>query len=370
MTYLHKQVEKNIKVNEVMEYIIEYFTSTPNTKIKMTELVNDKFSFEQIDGEISKLVSRNLLNEYYVADIHYFEYPTSSDLDGQIFLNEVIDELKGKGYRITDSRKKLIKIFTSSPASHFTFDELVKLSGEKVNIATMYNNIATLLDEKIINEFHIDDTKLFELNNKSHAHFICEECKAVFNVDTKASISLEQEVEEKYNFKVSTKRIEFTGICDNCQEDSVVENISIINENEYDGIDEMEIVAYFDYLQSKTNRNEKGISLVFLDTDSVHNLNNEFRGIDRPTDVLTFVEDTEDYLGDIIICYEYIQKQADDYGHTFKRELFFLITHGYLHLIGYDHLNDEDEKEMFDLQNELLNKYGVKRWTTMMNWVI
>lgn len=361
MNYLHKQVSNHIKMNDAMEYLVDFFVTNPDRKVQMCEIANAKYSFEEIDRELTKLVSRNLINEFYVADNHLFEYTTFNDVVATDFLEEIIDDLKSKGYRMTDSRKKLIKIFTSSPNSHFTFDELVKLSGTKVNIATMYNNISTLLDERVINEFHLDDTKLFELNSKSHAHFICETCKSVFNVDTNSSNNLSVEVEEKYGFKVNTKRIEFTGVCSNCSVVDSAENVTVINENQYPNINEQEIIDYFAYLQAKTNDNTKGITLVFLDTESVHNLNNEFRGIDRPTDVLTFVEDSEDYLGDILICYDYIQKQADEYGHSFKRELFFLITHGYLHLIGYDHIEPDDEKEMFEIQNELLNKYGVSR---------
>ncbi len=361
MNYLHKQVKNNIEINQTMEYIVDFFVNNPDRKVQISEIANEQFGFEQIDRELTKLVSRNLINEFYVSDNHLFEYTTCNQISSSDMLEEVVDELKAKGYRMTDSRKKLIKIFTSSPNSHFTFDELVKLSGTKVNIATMYNNIATLLDENVINEFHIDDSKLFEFNNKSHAHFICEDCKSVINVDTKGTNKIESEVEEKYGFKVNTKRIEFTGICNDCMKTTTIENITVINDNEYPGIDEEQIIDYFGYLQAKTNQNTKGITLVFLDSDTVHSLNNEFRGIDRPTDVLTFVEDSEDYLGDVLICYDYIQKQADEYGHSFKRELFFLITHGYLHLIGYDHIEPEEEKEMFAIQTELLNKYGVSR---------
>lgn len=361
MNYLYKQVQKDININETMNYLIDFFVANPNRKIQITELINNQFGFEQIDSELTKLVSRNLINEFYVDDKHLFEYTISSEIDNVNLADEIISELKIKGYRITDSRKKLIKIFTKSPSSHFTFDELVKLSGEKVNIATMYNNLSTLLDEKLINEFYIDDNKLFELNNKIHSHFICSKCKSVYNVETNASMLLEAEILEKYNLEVHTKRIELTGLCSECNETQNANNVTVVNENEYAGINDQELIEYFGYLQAKTNNNTKGITIVFLDTESIHNLNKEFRDIDRPTDVLTFVEDSEDYLGDILVCYDYIGKQANEYGHSFKRELYFLLTHGYLHLIGYDHLSKEDEAEMFDLQTKLLDKYGVKR---------
>ena len=66
-------------------------------------------------------------------------------------------------------------------------------------------------------------------------------------------------------------------------------------------------------------------------------------------------------LGDIYICLERAKEQAINYGHSFKRELFFLTIHGLLHLLGYDHMNEEDEKEMFSLQEEILDGYGIKR---------
>lgn len=361
MNYLYKQVSNTIEMTEALDYLVNFFIANANRKVEISELTNETFSFEEVDREISKLVSRNLINEYYVSDKHVFEYATQNEIVNSEFYDEILLSLKEQGYRITDSRKKLIKIFTTNPNNHYTFDELVKLSGKKVNIATMYNNLATLLDERIIGEFHIDDTKLFELNNKSHAHFICSKCKLVFNVDTKSSSSLDADVEEKYNFKVSTKRIEFTGECNNCKAQTEVNNINVVNEHGYQLIDHEVIIDYFGFLQAKTNKNTKGITLVFLSQSEIHNLNNEFREIDRPTDVLSFVENSTDYLGDILICYDYIQKQADEYGHSFKRELLFLITHGYLHLIGYDHIEPEDEKEMFEIQNELLNKYGVSR---------
>ncbi len=371
MNYLQKQVLEKVEINEVMEYLIEFFSENQNKKIQLPQIVGNKYSYEEIDRELTKLVSRNIINEFYITDKHFFEYTTCNEISSSDLCQEIIGDLKIKGYRITDSRKKLIKIFTSSPNRHFTFDELVQLNGPKVNIATMYNNIATLLEERKINELFLDETKLFELNIKSHAHFICETCKVVFNVDTKSSELLNKEVEDKYLFKVHNKRLEYTGVCNNCSIIATSENIVINNENMYPKINNQEILDYFKYLQSKTNNNDKEITVVFLSVEEIQQLNNEFRGIDTPTDVLSFVDDEDDnYLGDILICYDYIQKQATEYEHSFKRELLFLITHGYLHLIGYDHIEPEDEKEMFALQNELLNKYGVSRneqswWTKL-----
>ena len=66
-------------------------------------------------------------------------------------------------------------------------------------------------------------------------------------------------------------------------------------------------------------------------------------------------------LGDVYISYDKVIKQAKDYGHSNTRELCFLAIHGLLHLLGYDHMNDKDEKKMFDLQKELLDNYGIKK---------
>ncbi len=135
--------------------------------------------------------------------------------------------------------------------------------------------------------------------------------------------------------------------------------INIINDYEYE-INEEEINNYIIFLKKELNKKED-LSLVFVDNDYIKELNNNFRQIDKETDVLTFVEDLDHYLGDIIISYPKLIEQAKEYNHSKKRELFFLITHGFLHLLGYDHLNKEEEKIMFSKQEELLNKYDIRR---------
>ena len=98
-------------------------------------------------------------------------------------------------------------------------------------------------------------------------------------------------------------------------------------------------------------------------------MNREYRGIDRETDVISFaLEDHKDIefenlrlLGDVYISIDKARSQALDYGHSLKRELSFLTIHGLLHLLGYDHMKPEDEKVMFGLQEEILDKYGIKR---------
>jgi probable rRNA maturation factor len=113
------------------------------------------------------------------------------------------------------------------------------------------------------------------------------------------------------------------------------------------------------------------LSVSIIDDETIHTYNKQYRGIDRPTDVLSFAfQDDEDMildsklpteLGDILISYETMLRQADDYGHSIDREMCFLFTHGLLHLLGYDHMEKDDEKEMFALQNEILEGLGILR---------
>ena len=116
-----------------------------------------------------------------------------------------------------------------------------------------------------------------------------------------------------------------------------------------------------------SEQSEVDISIV--NNETIHQLNKQYRGIDRPTDVLSFAltEGDDDFaaipehLGDIIISYQKIVEQAADYGHSFERELAFLTVHGFLHLNGYDHQTEEEEREMFGIQNEVLEEYGLTR---------
>lgn len=110
-------------------------------------------------------------------------------------------------------------------------------------------------------------------------------------------------------------------------------------------------------------------NIIFVDDSYIHNLNKEYRGIDRPTDVISFaLEDDKSFiqtdfkvLGDIYISVDTAMKQADEYQHSLKREISFLAIHGLLHLLGYDHMEKEDEVKMFALQELILNEAGIKR---------
>ncbi len=108
---------------------------------------------------------------------------------------------------------------------------------------------------------------------------------------------------------------------------------------------------------------------ILVDTpDRIQTLNREFRNVDSVTDVLTFPAwegeislSADGYLGDIMICYERAKEQAASYGHSLKRELSFLAVHGVLHLLGYDHMTEADERVMREKQTAILDSIGVTR---------
>ena len=112
---------------------------------------------------------------------------------------------------------------------------------------------------------------------------------------------------------------------------------------------------------------KKFFNVIFVTKEEIHRINKEYRNIDRPTDVISFalIDDLEEErtneLGDIFICLDKAKEQAKEYGHSVNREVAFLSVHGYLHLCGYDHQNKDDEKIMFEKQDDILNKAGIKR---------
>jgi len=119
---------------------------------------------------------------------------------------------------------------------------------------------------------------------------------------------------------------------------------------------------------------ETEMSVNFVDNNEIQELNRNYRQNDSPTDVISFAmqeagegeiniigEDMPVILGDIVISVDRAKEQAVEYGHTLEREISFLTVHGFLHLLGYDHLNEEDEKKMFAKQNEILNEFGIER---------
>ena len=108
------------------------------------------------------------------------------------------------------------------------------------------------------------------------------------------------------------------------------------------------------------------MSLSFVSKEEIQDINRDYRGKDVPTDVISFalndeIEDEINSIGDIIICVDIAREQAQEYNHSFDREIGFLAVHGFLHLLGYDHMNEKDEKEMFDKQEAILEEFGLRR---------
>ena len=143
----------------------------------------------------------------------------------------------------------------------------------------------------------------------------------------------------------------------------------IINDTDYE-IDNLDILNdYLKFLVKKRNIEDAIFNVIFVTSEKIHEINREYRNVDRVTDVISFaLEDSiEGYkgeirmLGDIYICVDKMKEQAELYNHSVLREMCFLTTHGLLHLLGYDHMEEDDEKVMFSLQEELLNEYGIKR---------
>ena len=135
-----------------------------------------------------------------------------------------------------------------------------------------------------------------------------------------------------------------------------------------------QIDSLLTFAKKKENiNNDAELSVTFVDKDEIQNINKIYKDKDKVTDVISFAleEDEPDIefneldiprvLGDIIICTDVAKEQAENYGHSFERELVFLALHGFLHLLGYDHMNEEDEKEMFGRQDDILNAYGLTR---------
>ncbi len=119
--------------------------------------------------------------------------------------------------------------------------------------------------------------------------------------------------------------------------------------------------------------NDVEVSVTFVDDEGIRELNNKFRGMDKPTDVLSFPlldyegESEEPFfdelchnLGDIVISLERAMAQANEFGHSFEREVAFLTAHSMLHLLGYDHeISEEDDADMRRRQNDIMDRLGL-----------
>ncbi|CEQ22436.1 metal-dependent hydrolase [[Clostridium] sordellii] len=111
------------------------------------------------------------------------------------------------------------------------------------------------------------------------------------------------------------------------------------------------------------------VSISFVDNEEIHELNRQYRGVDRATDVLSFplltddfdVEIEEESLGDIVISLERALEQSEEYNHSFEREVCFLVCHSMFHLLGYDHDTEENTKDMRKREEDVLNKLNITR---------
>ena len=146
--------------------------------------------------------------------------------------------------------------------------------------------------------------------------------------------------------------------------------LEIFNQTEEE-IKELETVRkVLEYECSKEKLGKVCFNVIIVDNDYIHELNKNYRNIDRVTDVITFaLEDEKDIvepngvrmLGDIYISIDKAKSQAEEYGHSLLRELSFLAVHGFYHLLGYDHMNKEEEVIMFQKQEEVLHECKIER---------
>lgn len=140
-----------------------------------------------------------------------------------------------------------------------------------------------------------------------------------------------------------------------------------------------------EFAAQKTGKEKKEMAVTFVSNERSHELNLEYRETDRPTDVISLeykpeldiavdeedlldhpelaemLEDFDAYIGELFISVDKAREQAEEYGHSFEREMGFLAVHGFLHINGYDHYTPEEEAEMFGLQEEILTAYGLTR---------
>lgn len=136
-------------------------------------------------------------------------------------MDEIIKLLKERGYRLTQSRINLIQLFVENKTKHYTHEELLeelKKSEEKVNNMSVYNNLKILLKEDIIKESIFLGKKIYELTEKNHAHFYCKKCKKDIEIIDDELYSSTKKIEDKYKVNVTNVKVEYVGICKECEE--------------------------------------------------------------------------------------------------------------------------------------------------------
>jgi probable rRNA maturation factor len=153
----------------------------------------------------------------------------------------------------------------------------------------------------------------------------------------------------------------------------VIDFLDETNNVSSEQIDEIEKLLNFAAAKLTIEQGSE-VSVTFVTNERIREINREYRDKDAVTDVISFAleelgegeveligADIPRILGDIIISIAKAKEQAEEYGHSFMREFGFLAVHGFLHLLGYDHMTEEDEHEMFTLQKEILDEYGLQR---------
>ena len=143
----------------------------------------------------------------------------------------------------------------------------------------------------------------------------------------------------------------------------------IINETNEEITELKEVSKVVEFALKYQSIDNSIFNIIIVDEDVIQKLNKEYRGKDSVTDVISFaLEDDNTFvkteyriLGDIYICLNKAKSQAKEYGHSFLREICFLTVHGLLHLLGYDHMEKDEEEVMFKLQEMILNEYGIKK---------
>ena len=143
----------------------------------------------------------------------------------------------------------------------------------------------------------------------------------------------------------------------------------IFNELDYEISETSDMKKVLEIAIKEEELNDVEFNVILDDNSYIHELNKNYRKIDRETDVITFaLEDNEEVneeehrlLGDIYISVDKAKSQALEYGHSFKREICFLAVHGFLHLLGFDHMNKHDEEIMFSKQELILNEANITK---------
>ena len=153
-----------------------------------------------------------------------------------------------------------------------------------------------------------------------------------------------------------------------------LEYLDLEENKEYDNIVKKVIEKCF--IEEKLEKSKLYISIILTTPEHIHEINKQYRDVDKETDVLSFPMfekeeldnkiknqdfEYEDVLGDIVISIEKVEEQAEEYGHSFEREFSYMLVHGFYHLMGYDHIKEEDKIVMRPKEENILNQLGIRR---------